>query len=214
VDPDTGGPTSDDTGTGCPASTMAIGAVEFDTSISDGSPTNNYGAQELSNVGSGRLLLRFALPPAPATALAEGRVDRLDLVLTRVPEDSACAGTCPSAAGQIAAYPLRNDWVEGTNDGNDPGATWERRILTEDPWGMPGAEAAGEDRGTLAAVATIDATQPTVLLSLDPGSFDATWIVDGRISVIVQAQDSAVFVVATREHGTYAAPALELEFCP
>jgi hypothetical protein len=77
---------SDSTGDGCAGESSAFAMLDVDTSIAAGSPNLNYGAQPLSNIGTGRALLRFVLTQSAADALLEKRVTTMVLTLTRVEE--------------------------------------------------------------------------------------------------------------------------------
>jgi hypothetical protein len=210
---DSTGGSGDSTGEECLGEMSVVATLIADTNIAVDSPDINYGAQPLSNLGTGRGLLRFVLPMPAADALAQGSVTRMSLTLTRVPNHPACGGECPATSGHLTAYPLRNDWEEGTNDGNDPGATWHRRYLANQEWEADGASAAGIDRGGLAASVAVDEVDASVVLSLDPGEYTSDWIIDRRISVIVEAGNGAMFVAATRENAVLDEPILEVRFC-
>ncbi len=195
----------------CPGETITLGVIEADTNISVGSPNNNYGVSTLSNIGVGRALLRFELPQTAATALLEQRVTQMTLTLTRVQQDPGCGPTCPAQDGTLNAFPLRNEWAEGTGNGNEPGATWIRRYLADTPWEVPGAEGPGTDRGALAASAPTTIADATVTLTLDPATFTPAWIVNPRRALRVGAPAPAGGGAANT---VYAPPTLELTFCP
>lgn len=173
---------------------------------------NSYTNGPHANVGLGRGLLRFALGSELAPVFATpGKVLELALVLQR---NKTCEneGNCPAAAGQLSAYPLVNDWVEG-NGTDYSGADWCRKGASQNgaQWQTPGADGAN-DHGALAGTATVDAVQESVTITLLPARFSAWVGNDGHLSILL-VPELATFVFATHESNMYSPPRLIIKYC-
>jgi hypothetical protein len=207
---ETGAPDAQPDGPTC--STHASEAVTAaDGVIIDGSchGSISFLSGAYANVGAGRGLLRFTLGSAVAAAFHDGRVVSARITLARN-QDCEGESSCPAGGGVIAAYPLRNDWDEGTSQPYS-GADWCRR-LGGNPgvdWNAPGANA---DHGDVAAEVTVDASQANVVITLDPSKFTSQWVDGQRLSVLL-IPAGATFVFATRESNKWPRPRLEIEYC-
>lgn len=184
---------------------------EADGIIIDGAchGANSFLSGPFANVGVGRGLLRFELDDAVTSAFLEGRVVSAHVALARS-QDCEGEANCPSSAGVIAAYPLRNDWDEGSSQAYS-GADWCRR-LGGNPvvdWNAPGADA---DHGGLAAQVTVDTAQAYLSIPLDPARFSAQWLAGSKLSVLL-IPAGATFVFAMRESTKWPPPRLEIQYC-
>lgn len=180
----------------------------------DACGANTYNSFPHANVGIGRGLLRFTLDAVVATALkTPGKVLGMSLVLQR---NVTCENdaNCPAEDGQLQAYPLASDWIEG--DGSSySGADWCRKSAGGQGqilWHVPGAD--GDlDRGALAGTLKVTAVQDSASIPLDPEPF-AKWVTDnGNVSILLVAELSATFVFATRESTLYSPPRLIIKYC-
>jgi hypothetical protein len=151
---------------------------------------------------STRGILRFALSTDAAAAVNDGTAQSMTLTLTRSVNcennPTACGGT--AVTGTFQAFPLTNDWDEGTGSGYT-GADWCRRLAGTSgaQWQSPGAEGAA-DRGGPVGALQIDAALGAAAFSLDVSAAAnwKLWAVGGKLSVLIQATDG-MFVYATRE---------------
>jgi hypothetical protein len=175
----------------------------------------NNGGAPYGNIGVGRAILRFRLDDPVAQAFfVAGKVKSMILTLARNAscegDPNACAGTANT--GVFQAFPLRDDWDEGTSAGYS-GADWCRRVVHPATalWNQPGASG---DHGNAAGSATVEWQVNTALIPLDAGQWDATWLNlnTSQLSVLVIAA-SGTFVYATRESAQYTHPALNIVIC-
>jgi hypothetical protein len=158
-----------------------------DTRIADGAYIgDNWGALQNAITGSPtypmkyRLILKFNLSAiAPATAA----VDKAYLTLY--------TGSAITGALNITAYPLTEDWVEGTaavQADADDGATWTMRTPAL-AWGTSGGTYDSSKPGSTAAVpATM--YQP-VTISINPATVES-WIANS-------ATNYGVIVIGSKE---------------
>lgn len=208
---------------GCALETVSLRATADTTLVrSECNGANHQGASRLTHSGIGRPLYRFALPRDVEAAFASGRVRAMELVLTRFTDASTtgpCSGRCPATAGALTARPVRNDWDEGS-DGSTSfvaygGADWCRRRAGDSgaPWGEPGASQMGVDVLAEAGTATVDATQPTVAIPLDPSLWGGLTFLGSSLSVQVLDGD-ATFLAISREEDRNRAAELRVSLCP
>jgi hypothetical protein len=188
-------------------------AASADTILVSGS-VQNFGTGPVMNVGTGINsvgLLRFDVSALPVGKAAVA----LRLTLHAAHASSSCAANCGSCdaiekAGNLAAFFLRSDWVEGTTNWNVP-------------WASPGAGQGAVDYDVtpialVAHVAGADTTFATggaVLADLP------TWRSGNLLSFKLQPSNGAVAVAATREWAAencknlmITAAALEIDYCP
>ena len=194
----------------CPSVKMSEVIAEADGVIIDGNcqGANSFLNGPFANVGAGRGLLRFRLDSPTANAFVQGKVLSLRVDLRR---NDLCDGSaCPSHAGLLEAYPLRNDWDEGSNQGYT-GADWCRRLAGNPgpPWNAPGAS---QDHGALAAGLQVTDSQPNLSIPLEPAVFTTEWVPGQRLSVLL-VPNGATFVFATHENTQLNPPRLVVEYC-
>jgi hypothetical protein len=198
------------------SSALCTTTTETDTDIADtliagGTCSScNFGQLSTVKLGLGRALFKFAISSQAAGALTTGKVISLTMTVTRAATDAMCGGACPAAAGTFLAFPLTSRWVEGTG-AMGSGASWLTRDGTT-PWGAPGADQLGTDRGPQAASVTVDTVQPTADILLDVAQFTGSWVAPGSQSVLL-VPVSATFYIASKENTNYARPTLKIVFC-
>jgi hypothetical protein len=172
-----------------------------------------FGVKNCLNLAIGRGLLRFKLSPGAFQALATGTATSLTITLGWAP---TCEGAAsPGSDGVLSAYPLRNDWVEGTGGlvgGLADGATW-CWLAPGVNWGANGANGT-QDHGALAGTQLAPGMGPTVTFALDPAAWEPFWLdqTNQRMSVLL-IRESGVFVMATREHTTAPRASIEVAYC-
>jgi hypothetical protein len=203
-----GGGQGGEGGSACPAQRFELPVVADTGILSDACHGANYwGGQPFVNIGLGRGLFRFELDEALATALAEGRVTELALVLHR---DVDCLGpgeVCPASSGALAAHPMRSDWAEGPEAfASYQGADWCRRgDAAGVDWEQPGAAGPG-DSGPAGPAVAVDVEVGVVTLALEPEPHRA-FVAGTSLSVMVEPLDGATFIAAAREQAEALEPA-------
>mgnify|MGYP007037737858 CR=1 FL=1 len=194
---------------------ISPGVTECDVSIS-------RGIEKAGNIGVGVLFVRFEVGAAAFAALRGSSARNLRLVLKGNP---TCSGSCnvPAEAGELRAYVMRGDWVEG-DGGEYSGADMCRRTATRtDGWGA-GAQktriSLGADYGpTLLGSFKYpnDATSAIIPLQLGPLLVDfqrlpATGVGTG-LAFFVDEALGGKFVAGTKEAAGLE-PHLMFEACP
>lgn len=192
------------TSTPCPTTTKTLIAKEDMCIFENACGSISPGADPECNLGFGRGLFRFVVPPEVVTAFRQGAVVELSLTISRQIDCGICQY---KTAGPLEARPLRNDWYEGTGAGYS-GAEWCRRTAEPpgDKWQVAGASGAldvgqGEPSGTV----EVDTVVPSFTIPLDPAAHES-WIgngLDGQPSLSVRVSrpvgTETVFIMAAHE---------------
>jgi hypothetical protein len=184
-------------------------------------PATRWGAAELLNVGllaqasTSAALLRFDVGAAVAARIAAGDATlSLELVFSRQETHPDCGGSCPLQAGTLQAFPLTNDWEEGTTT-SYTGAAWcqKRRTSGAVPWQANGASGPS-DRGAMAGFLALGVSPPTTLV-VPIGNVAALqpWLAGTQLSFVVGAANGLRLVLAARENGAGFAE-LRASYCP
>jgi len=185
-----------------------------DTIILPTSPTLNWGDLTVANASEAlpsAALLRFTVSAAAAAAFNGGRVVSVEFTLTRVLNDTACGGSCPSAAGTLTIQPLTTNWAEG--DGKTgSGASWNTRNGSA-AWTQPGALGVGTDIAAADASVAFDGNGLSVSLTL-PGAAFSSFVASSQVAIRIAPSGGAIFVIATRENTTYTKPSMKVTYCP
>jgi hypothetical protein len=164
-------------------------------------------------LSQGRALLRFTLSTNAIQAILTGKIGSMKLILSRSIDCEGDVVACNGLAqnGQFQVFPLTNAWVEGSG-GVYAGADWCR--MTDGnpgtPWNLPGADG---DHGPAAGLGSVDDVATSFEIVLDPSKWDATWILQNDISMLV-VPVSGAFVLASKDSDLYNAPRLEITVCP
>jgi hypothetical protein len=202
---------------GCTALTTFRSQVDADAIIGSGSPTLNFGAGDVANVGVGIMsegLFRFSIAQLPSTAKVQGA----RLRLSYAPVATACGTSCGScasieAAGMLTAFFARSDWAEKT-------VTWNV------PWSMPGGSLAGVDRSAVSVATVKHAPGQDELFTMTASDLVnlPTWRSSTNLLTFqIVPSNGAVFVAVTKEwsadncsvSGTPPHSAtLDIDYCP
>jgi hypothetical protein len=162
--------------------------------------------------GPAYALMRFDVTSLPLTA----KIQSIKVDLAWGSEASDCGVMCGSCAaidkaGTCDLFYMRSDWVEST-------ANWMKRDANN-AWGSAGATSSA-DRSTAPLATFQRALKQSVSVSADPTMLAAfsTWRQTNKISLLVQAEAGALFLIASREgqslcSATGAPPALTVTYC-
>lgn len=179
----------------------------FDTYVTIGDPTFNYGVTtELQIDGGGgstdSVLMRFVIDSIPTTA----SVFSASLALT-------CTDDGPDAV--VNAFRILEPWDEGTGDNQAGAASWNERTAGND-WSAAGVDGAARDTTVAADVSGVFVTNQRISIDLLPSAVQA-WVDDpnsnfGLVFVQVVGGNGSGF--SSREAAEVNRPLLTVTFVP